>query len=178
MVLRFVSGLARVGAAIVERLGGPKIGGGLPVGVVPPPFEIQAWLVSVRSPRHTIPNPTGPALIPPHPHMLKKYVSCPPNSPLLRTQKKTFTRRHTPSARRPVLSRSARLRYSLPALSAAMRQRFTLSLKSLRRRSEGFSNRRDRLKSFRTPSLAHFFLNARMAVEMSCPGFRSTRVIQ
>ena len=41
---RFVSRLARVGAALVERLGGPKIGGGLPVGVVPPLFEIEAWL--------------------------------------------------------------------------------------------------------------------------------------
>ena len=44
MVLRLVSRLARVGTAIVERLGGPKIGCGLPVGVVPPAFEIEAWL--------------------------------------------------------------------------------------------------------------------------------------
>ena len=44
MISRIACRLASMGAAIAKRLGGPKIGGGSPVGAVPPPFQLEEWL--------------------------------------------------------------------------------------------------------------------------------------
>ncbi len=44
MITEILRRFTSLGAAIAEGLGAQKIGGGLPVGTVAPPFELRTWL--------------------------------------------------------------------------------------------------------------------------------------
>ena len=50
MGLGFLNRMAGVATAVFERMGGPKFGGGLPVGVLPPPFEIGNFISTLHQP--------------------------------------------------------------------------------------------------------------------------------